>query len=74
MSENLTKKTSATQPTRRFPARGAIDDGVHVVEAAPVDLVDPSALHTYCGQRVLEVYNDGREPTCERCASSADRP
>ena len=69
---NLTKKTSATEPSRRSPARGGWDDDVHLVDAAPVDMVDPAGLRTYCGQRVLEVYNDGRDRTCERCGPRGD--
>jgi hypothetical protein len=68
MSENLTKRTSGQRPVREFPARGGADDKVHLVDAAPVDVVDPSQLRTRCGAAVLEVYNSPRDVDCESCA------
>jgi hypothetical protein len=67
MSENLTKRGSAPGPAGEYRARGGFDDLVHLVLAAPVDLVDPSALRTDCGAAVLEVYTDHRPVTCSHC-------
>jgi hypothetical protein len=53
-----------------FSARGT-DEQVHVVEAPQDALVDPSPYRARCGQRVIELYNDGREPTCPACATGA---
>jgi hypothetical protein len=71
MDENLTKRGSAGDPVRERTARSGSDDKVHLVDAAPVDLVDPSRLRTRCGLAVLEVYNTQGEVTCDRCADGA---
>ncbi|MGQ0482400.1 MAG: hypothetical protein ACT4O0_15425 [Pseudonocardia sp.] len=67
LGRNLTKDRAPHEPGLSHPARNDQDDRVHLAVAAPVDLVDPSALRTLCGAAVFEVFNDGREPTCERC-------
>jgi hypothetical protein len=72
MSENLTKRASGHSPMRRYSAKGGADDRIHLVDAAPVDLVDPSPLRTYCGAAVLQVYTDDREVTCEKCTLQAN--
>jgi hypothetical protein len=72
LNRNLTKDTSVRSPVRAHPARGDLDDRVHVVNAAPVDLVDPGALRTECGAAVLEVYTDDRDVTCASCAAGTD--
>lgn len=64
---NLTRQTSSDRPVRDYPARTDVDGQVHRVQAAPVDLVDPSQVHTECGQAVLEIYNDSRDVDCPRC-------
>jgi hypothetical protein len=58
--------------TRELPARGGADDRIHAVDAADPDaaLFDPSPYRARCGERVLEVYNDGRELTCPYCAGN----
>ena len=56
--------------TRELPARGGADDRIHAVDAADPEaaLFDPSPHSARCGERVLEIYNDGREVTCPVCA------
>lgn len=71
MDENLTKRGSAGGPVRERTAKSGSDDKVHLVDAAPVDVVDPSPLRTRCGMAVLEVYNTPGEVTCDRCADRA---
>jgi hypothetical protein len=51
-----------------FSARGT-DEQVHVVDAPMEALVDPSPYRARCGQQVIELYNDGRDPTCSACAT-----
>jgi hypothetical protein len=68
VEENLTKQGSARGPVRPYAAKSDTDDGVHLVDAAPVDLVDPSPLRTRCGAAVLQVYNTTRDVTCAGCA------
>lgn len=46
-----------------FSARGT-DEQVHVVEAPKGALVEPAPHRTRFGQQVIELYDDGREPTC----------
>jgi hypothetical protein len=53
--------------TRPQPARGSRDDRVHRVDTSAAELVDPSRCLARCGQRVLEIYNDGRDVTCPQC-------
>lgn len=50
-----------------YPARADSDDTVHRADVGPDALVDPTGGHTACGQRVMEVYNDGRDVTCPEC-------
>ncbi|HEY2205910.1 MAG TPA: hypothetical protein VGH99_15665 [Pseudonocardia sp.] len=69
---NLTKDTAATEPVRPYPARSSSDEQTHLVNAAPVGLVDPAGLRTECGLAVLEIYNDGRDADCEACTSDDD--
>lgn len=70
MSQNLTKRTSDSGPVRQRRAKAEPDDRVHLTDAGPVDLVDPSPLRTYCGAAVFEVYGDDREVTCPACADA----
>jgi hypothetical protein len=71
MESNLTKRTSPGEPIQEHIARAGEDDRTHLVDAAPVDLVDPALLRTRCGIRVLEVYNTTREEvSCEECAAT----
>ena len=51
-----------------FTARGT-DEQVHVVDAPQEALVDPSPYRARCGQQVIELYNDGGEPTCPTCVA-----
>ena len=46
------------------PARGEDDDNVHRADAGPEAFVDPAGVRTFCGQRVIELYNDRRDVTC----------
>ncbi|GAA5166988.1 hypothetical protein GCM10023321_58920 [Pseudonocardia eucalypti] len=69
MAENLTKRGSPVTPVTERTARAGEDDRVHLVDAAPVDVVDPARLRTRCGMGVLEVFNSPQEVTCIRCAS-----
>lgn len=69
-TDNLTKQTSADAPLRKYVAKSGNDDAVHLVEAAPVDLVDPSLLRTHCDEPVMQVYTDEREVSCDRCAET----
>lgn len=68
MAENLTKRDSPATPVEERTARAGEDDQVHLVDAAPVDVVDPARLRTRCGRPVLEVFNSPQEVTCTRCA------
>lgn len=52
---------------RAYRARGS-DDRVHLVDAGPDALIDPSPYRTRCDQAVLEVYNDSPDLTCQACA------
>lgn len=70
MDENLTKRGSAAGPVRTRTARSGSDDQIHLVDAAPIDMVDPSPLRTRCGLPVLEVYNIEGEVTCDMCGDS----
>lgn len=70
MSDELTKRLTAHGPVAERRARGGFDDLVHLVVAAPLDLIDPSVLRTRCGRPVLEVYTDDRTVTCSKCESA----
>lgn len=50
-----------------YPARADSDDAVHRADVGSDALVDPAGERTSCGQRVMEVYNDGRDRTCPVC-------
>lgn len=50
-----------------YPVRADSDDAVHRADVGPEALVDPAGGRTVCGQRVMEVYNDGRGVTCPGC-------
>jgi hypothetical protein len=52
-----------------YRARGT-DEQVHVVEAPPDALVDPSPYRARCGQAVIELYNDHRDLTCRLCSGA----
>lgn len=54
---------------RRYSGRADRDDRVHVVDAGPDALEDPSPYRTRCGLPVLEVYNASEEITCPACAA-----
>ncbi|MBW0104387.1 hypothetical protein [Pseudonocardia sp. KRD291] len=60
-----------TGARRGYPARSDDGDAVHHADVGPDALVDPSGGRTSCGRRVMEVYNDGRDVTCPRCAGDA---
>jgi len=55
---------------QEFSARGE-DATVHLVDAPPDGLVDPSPYRARCGQPVLELYNDHRTVTCPRCTGGS---
>ena len=63
-------ETTGTE-TRGLPVRGEDDDAVHRAEVGPDAIVDPAGIRTACGQRVVEVYNDGRDITCAVCGDVA---
>jgi hypothetical protein len=71
MESNLTKRTSPDEPVQERLARTNEDDRIHLVDAAPVDLVDPAPLRTRCGIKVLEVYNTTPEDvSCQECTAT----
>lgn len=70
MDENLTKRGSPRAPVRKHTAKSGSDDKIHLVDAAPIDMVDPSLLRTRCGAAVLEIYNTPSDVTCERCTEA----
>lgn len=51
-----------------LPARGAEDEQVHTIGIDSDALIDPSGRRTFCGENVVEVFNDRRELTCASCA------
>lgn len=53
--------------TQAYRARGT-DEQVHVVEAPPDGLLDPSPYRARCGQSVIELYNDHPDVTCRVCS------
>lgn len=57
---------------REYRARGT-DDRVHLVDAGPDALLDPSPYRTRCGQAVFEVYGARLDATCPACAD-LERP
>lgn len=53
---------------REYTAKGGEDDRIHLVDARPDVLLDPSPYRARCGQPLLEAYNTPEPVTCPECA------